>query len=59
MREGGQKLFYIYKRDDNKDETQLKFIKMELTKEDAIKTCRELNIEYLGTGYAPYCYFEK
>jgi len=33
---------------------------MELTKEDAIKTCRELNIEYLGQGgYAPYCYFEK
>ena len=53
-------MFYIYKRDDNKDETKLKFIKMELTKEDAIKTCRELNIEYLGQGgYAPYCYFEK
>jgi len=53
-------MFYIYKRDDNKDETKLEFIKTELTKEDAIKTCRELNKEYFGQGgYAPYCYFEK
>jgi len=52
-------MFYIYKRDDNKNETKLEFIKTESTKEDAIRTCRELNIEYLGTAYAPYCYFEK
>jgi len=52
-------MFDIYKRDDNGNETKLKFIKTELTKEEAIKTCRELNIEYLGIAYAPYCYFEK
>jgi len=53
-------MFHIYKRDDNCNETKLEFIKIESTKENAIKTCRELNKEYLGQGgYAPYCYFEK
>ena len=52
-------MFHIYKRDDNGNETELKFIKTESTKQDAIKICRELNTEYLGTAYAPYCYFEK
>jgi len=53
-------MFYIYKRDDNKDETKLEFIKKESTKENAIKTCQELNKQYFGQGgYAPYCYFEK
>ena len=52
-------MFHIYKRDDNGNETKLEFIKMESNKEDAIKTCQELNKEYLGVAYAPYCYFEK
>jgi len=52
-------MFHIYKRDDNGNETKLEFIKIESTKQDAIKTCQELNIEYFGTAYAPYCYFEK
>ena len=49
-------IFHIFKRDDKGDKTTLKTIKIELSEEDAIKTCQELNNEYFGTGYAPYIY---
>jgi len=54
-------MFYIYKREDSKNfETKLEFIKTESTKQDAIKTCQELNKQDFGQGgYAPYCWFEK